>query len=73
MIDTNCGLQHNSCDGTDTFVRIARYYTESGTMAENVAQTAFSGVPEDAIRDWMNSAGYVFCFDLALADTRPIL
>lgn len=30
-------FQHNSSDGTDTFVRIARYYACNGSRAENIA------------------------------------
>jgi hypothetical protein len=33
----NCGLQHNSCDGTLWSVRIKRYYTDSGVLSENIA------------------------------------
>lgn len=33
----NCGLNHNSCDGTPTFTRIRRYYTASPNMGENIA------------------------------------
>ena len=33
----NCGLQHDSCDGTSWSDRIRRYYTDSFWISENVA------------------------------------
>jgi hypothetical protein len=33
----NCGMQHNSCDGTAWNTRIKSYYTKSQTIAENIA------------------------------------
>jgi hypothetical protein len=33
----NCGLQHNSCNGTVWSTRIRSYYTKSQTIAENIA------------------------------------
>jgi uncharacterized protein YkwD len=33
----NCGLSHNSCDGTLWSTRIRSYYTDSGWIAENIA------------------------------------
>ncbi len=35
-MSSNCGMQHNSCDGTSWAVRIQRYY-DGGTIAENIA------------------------------------
>lgn len=39
---SNCGLAHNSCDGTDWAVRIKTQYSTSSSIAENVA-TGMSG------------------------------
>lgn len=36
-MDLNGCFQHESCDGTDTFTRIAQYYTESSYVGENIA------------------------------------
>jgi hypothetical protein len=33
----NCGLQHNSCNGTVWSTRVKSYYTKSQTIAENIA------------------------------------
>jgi hypothetical protein len=33
----NCGMIHNSCDGTYIFTRIKSFYTSSSNLAENVA------------------------------------
>jgi hypothetical protein len=33
----NCGMQHNSCNGTAWNTRIKSYYTKSSTIAENIA------------------------------------
>ena len=43
----NCGLSHNSCDGTVWSTRIRSYYTDSSWIAENIAtgySRAFSTV-----------------------------
>lgn len=43
----NCGLSHNSCNGTSWSTRITSYYTDSYMFAENVASghsTGFSTV-----------------------------
>ena len=40
---TNCGLLHNSCDGTLSSTRIKSYYTASGWIAENIATGRSTG------------------------------
>ena len=52
----NCGLSHNSCDGTSWSTRINSYYTDSGWIAENIAtgrSTGFSTVIQ-FLRDDVN-------------------
>mgnify|MGYP000051544835 CR=1 FL=1 len=52
----NCGLSHNSCDGTLWSTRIKSYYTDSGWIAENIAtgrSTGFSTVIQ-FLRDDVN-------------------
>jgi hypothetical protein len=46
----NCGMQHNSCDGTNTFVRIKKYYDGDG-LAENIAVGQRS--PQAVVRTWL--------------------
>jgi hypothetical protein len=36
MHDNGC-FQHESCDGTDTWTRLARFYDEGSTLGENIA------------------------------------
>ncbi|MBX7101707.1 MAG: CAP domain-containing protein [Myxococcaceae bacterium] len=47
-------FQHNSSDGTDTFVRIAKYYACSGYKAENIAMGASDA--QTVFTLWKNSA-----------------
>lgn len=42
MAENGC-FQHESCDGTDTWTRIARYYSEGGAMGENIAYGGVDG------------------------------
>ena len=42
MAENGC-FQHESCDGTDTWDRIARYYSEGGEMGENIAMGGVDG------------------------------
>lgn len=42
MAENGC-FQHESCDGTDTWDRIARYYSEGGAMGENIAMGGVDG------------------------------
>ena len=46
----NCGLQHDSCDGTSWDVRIRRYYT-GGAIAENAAMGY--PTPEAVVIGWI--------------------
>ena len=39
----NCGLSHDSCDGTSWSTRIRSYYTDSSWIAENIATGYSSG------------------------------
>ncbi len=48
---SKCGLQHNSCNGTDAFVRINSYYTQSGNLAENIASGNSS--PLATMKQWV--------------------
>lgn len=53
MRDNDC-FQHESCDGTDTFERIAEYYHDSSSVGENIA----SGYPDGRVatlQGWMCS------------------
>ncbi len=51
---TNGCFQHESCDGTDTWVRIATFYTESSLLGENIAEGY--GTPKDTVlTGWMCS------------------
>jgi uncharacterized protein YkwD len=55
MRDTPC-FQHESCDGTDPFVRIKTFYTASwNSMGENIS----AGVPDavTAVYNWINEIG----------------
>jgi hypothetical protein len=54
MAANNC-FQHESCDGTDTFVRIGRYFSGGGA-GENIYLGSPS--PAQAMTGWMNSAGH---------------
>lgn len=54
MAMTPC-FQHNSCDGTDTFVRIAMFYPGGGA-GENIA--AGYTTPEAVMVGWMDSPGH---------------
>ncbi|MBD3241649.1 MAG: hypothetical protein GF331_13750, partial [Chitinivibrionales bacterium] len=51
----NCGMQHNSCDGTEWNERISSYYTVSGWIAENVSRSQTS--PQAAVRTWVYDRG----------------
>ncbi len=42
MASNGC-FQHESCDGTDTWDRIDRYYSEGGAMGENIAMGMVDG------------------------------
>ncbi len=54
---TNGCFQHESCDGTDTFARIGRFYDESGMLGENIAMGTTD--PRYAVMGmWMCSAGH---------------
>lgn len=54
MATTPC-FQHESCDGTDPFVRIASYYPGANAMAENIAGGYDS--PLDAVNGWLRDGG----------------
>ena len=55
MRDTPC-FQHNSCDGTDPFVRIKKYWTGAfSTMGENIAAGVSDG--QTAVYNWINEIG----------------
>jgi len=54
-IENNNCFAHNSCDGTDTFVRIKTFYTESGFLGENIASGQNS--PQSVIAAWIVDAG----------------
>ncbi len=51
----DCGMQHNSCDGTSWDTRIKSYYTVSGWIAENIARGQSS--PQAAVRTWVYDRG----------------
>lgn len=54
MADTPC-FQHESCDGTDTWERIGRFYEDSaGAMGENIAQ-GYPDVRNVVLSGWMCS------------------
>jgi uncharacterized protein (TIGR03382 family) len=56
MRDNGC-FQHESCDGTDTWTRIARYYTETSFLGENIAMGTTD--PRYAVMGmWMCSDGH---------------
>lgn len=40
----NCGLSHNSCDGTTFFKRVTSYYKGSGWLGENIATGNSTGI-----------------------------
>jgi Cysteine-rich secretory protein family len=40
----NCGMKHNSCDGTLWTARVKTYYTSSASIAENVATGNAMGI-----------------------------
>ncbi|MBL8026257.1 MAG: T9SS type A sorting domain-containing protein [Fibrobacteres bacterium] len=48
---TNCGMQHNSCDGTAFSVRVKKYYTASGWLGENIA-TGYTS-PQAVVIGWL--------------------
>jgi hypothetical protein len=47
----NCGMQHNSCDGTSFSERIKKYYTASGWLGENIA-TGYT-TPQAVLIGWL--------------------
>ena len=49
-------FQHNSCDGTLTFTRVATFYTKPAAMAENIAAGQTS--PLSVTMAWINSDGH---------------
>lgn len=49
-------LQHDSCDGTTTFVRIATFYPYGGWRGESIA--GFVSSPFDAVVMWIEDEGY---------------
>lgn len=56
MHDNGC-FQHESCDGTDTWERIGRFYDEGGALGENIA--AGSSDPRYSVMSmWMCSTGH---------------
>ena len=55
MANTQGCFQHESCDGTDPFDRIGRYY--SGMASENIAM-GNPFYPEQAISGWLTSPGH---------------
>jgi hypothetical protein len=66
MASTPC-FQHDSCDGTSIWTRIAAYYTLSGTMGENIA----AGYPDAraAMNAWLcDQSGAACCADHAACD-----
>jgi hypothetical protein len=54
MARTPC-FQHDSCDGTDIWTRIRRYYKEGGSMGENIAYGYAS--PLDVVNGWLLDKG----------------
>jgi hypothetical protein len=54
MATTPC-FQHESCDGTDPFVRIRSYYPGTNSLAENIAGGYDS--PLDAVDGWLRDGG----------------
>jgi hypothetical protein len=40
----NCGMLHNSCDGTQWTARVKSFYTSSASIAENVATGKATGI-----------------------------
>ncbi|HEX2955825.1 MAG TPA: CAP domain-containing protein [Chitinispirillaceae bacterium] len=40
----NCGMAHNSCDGTSFSARISTFYKDSATIAENIATGKTNGL-----------------------------
>ncbi len=56
MLENGC-FQHESCDGTDTWTRIAEYYTDTGNLGENIAMGTTD--PRFAVMGmWMCSSGH---------------
>jgi len=54
MVDNGC-FQHESCDGTDTWTRIAQYYTDASTaLGENIAY-GYGGARTTVLSGWMCS------------------
>jgi hypothetical protein len=51
---TNGCFQHESCDGTDTWSRIGRYYTESTWLGENIAY-GYGTARSTVLSGWMCS------------------
>jgi hypothetical protein len=47
----NCGMVHNSCDGTAWDARIKSYYTVSGMIAENLAYGQTT--PQQVVYTWL--------------------
>ena len=47
----DCGLQHNSCDGTSTGNRIKSYYKGGYGWGENIASYYFS--PQQTLQQWI--------------------
>jgi Cysteine-rich secretory protein family len=52
-MNENCGMQHDSCDGTSWSVRIKSYYDGNG-IAENIA--AGYGTGFDVVKAWIIDA-----------------
>lgn len=56
MLENGC-FQHESCDGTDTWARIAEYYDDTSNLGENIAMGTDD--PHYAVTGmWMCSSGH---------------
>ncbi len=54
MLENEC-FQHESCDGTDTWERVAQYYTDANTgLGENIA-SGYGGGRNTVLSGWMCS------------------
>lgn len=52
---TDCGMQHNSCDGTLWDLRVESYYSAYGWIAENISTG--QSRPQFAMRSWIYDRG----------------
>jgi hypothetical protein len=48
---TDCGLTHNSCDGTSFFDRVRGYYKDGTGIAENIATSRAQ--PQETMKQWI--------------------